>query len=112
MQIGGPAPAGVPSSQIGTPPMGGGTLPAGLPPTATMGTPSAPGGSDRQIASTAAQHLLEATAQVHDPMLKAAFSTALSALHKYLAGVDKEHQQALSGKLSPRLMQQAHGVHS
>jgi hypothetical protein len=79
-------------------------LPAGLP------VPPQGGNSDRQIADTAAQHLLQAAGQAQDPALKAAFSTAVSALHKYLANVDKEHHQALAGKLSPRLMAQAHGA--
>jgi hypothetical protein len=86
--------------------MGG--LPAGLPGGPPSG--SAGGGqSDKQVASTAAQHLLEATHEAHDPALKAAFATALAALHKYIAQTDKEHQAALGGKLSPRLMAQAHG---
>lgn len=103
MQIGGPPPMG------GTLPMMGET-PAGLPPSATppgIGGPPQ-GGSDREVADTAAQHLLEATRQANDPTLKAALSVALAALHKYTAQIDKEHHQALGGKLSPRLMAQAH----
>lgn len=98
---------------------------ANLPPTATFpGSPSggpaaapmpsaapAPGGqADRQIVSHASQQLMAAMAQVHDPALKASFSTALAALHKWLAQDDKEHQQALAGKLSPKLMARAHGA--
>ena len=102
--------------QIGGPPAPTGGIPAGLPSStpgfgvAGSGAPPQGGGSDRSIAETAAQHLLAATSQAHDPELKAAFSVALAALHKYIAGIDKEHHQALGGKLSPRLMAQAHGA--
>jgi hypothetical protein len=71
------------------------------------GPPS--GGSDHQVATEAAQHLLQATAEAHDPALKQSLSVALAALHKYLAQIDKEHHQAMAGKLSPRMMAQAHG---
>lgn len=77
------------------------------PPSAPM--PGASTGSDRQVAMDASHQLLQATAQAHDPALKASFATALAALHKWLAADDKEHHQALAGKLSPRLMAQAHG---
>jgi hypothetical protein len=96
---GGGGPAG--PSPMGPPPMLPG--PPGL-------SQTGPGGGDRQIAETAAEHLIAAASQVKDPTLKAAFTSAASVLHKYLAGVDKEHHQALAGKLSPRLMAQAHGV--
>jgi hypothetical protein len=109
------AQAGGPPTPMGggLPPGPAGPPPAGLPspmPGGPSGPPSGPPPGDRQIASTAAEHLLAAAGQAHDPALKAAFSTAVSALHKYLAGMDKEHHQALAGKLSPRLMAQAHGV--
>jgi hypothetical protein len=96
MQIGG-----------GSPPQAGpgGALPAQMPGNA----PSGPSSSDRQVAESAAQTLLAATAHANDPALKAAFSTALAALHKYIVQDDKEHHQAVAGKLSPRLMAQAHG---
>jgi hypothetical protein len=67
-------------------------------------------GSDRQIAEQAAQQLLVAAHHAQDPALKASFSTALAALHKYIAQDDKEHQQALAGKMSPRIMARAHGT--
>ena len=103
MQIDGP---GGPD-QAGAPPasMGGG-LPAGLPPSAPTSPGGSGGNSDRQVADSAAQHLLALTHEAHDPALKAAFTTALAALHKYIVGADKEHQQALQGKFSPRLMAQ------
>lgn len=74
--------------------------PAAAPP----GGGSAPSANDRQIAEQAAQTLLAAAHQAHDPALKASFSQALAALHKYIAQDEKEHQQALQGKMSPRLM--------
>jgi hypothetical protein len=85
---------------IGAP---GGGIPAG----ATA--PAQGGDSDQAVASSAAQHLLEATSQAHDPALKVAFATALAALHKYIAQSQKEHHDAMAGKFSPRLMAQAHG---
>ena len=45
--------------------------------------------SDRQVAQTAAQHLLKAVKAAHDPQLKSNLSQALAAIHKYLA-----HDQA------------------
>lgn len=90
--------------------------PMGAPPTAQaspMGLPPrgpVTGTNDRGVVGHAEQQLMAAMAQVHDPALKASFSVALAALHKWLAQDDKEHQQALAGKLSPRLMAQAHGA--
>ena len=71
--------------------------------------PQGPGGSDQQVAQQASQHILAFAASAKDPALKAVFSNALNALHKYLAQGEKEHQQALQGKLSPKIMAQAHG---
>jgi hypothetical protein len=81
-------------------------MPAPLPPAAP-----APGGgggaSDTSIAKTAEQHLIAAVQAIHDPALKATFSTAIAAIHKYLAQDQKEHQQALQGKFSPKIMAKA-----
>jgi hypothetical protein len=66
--------------------------------------------SDKQVAQQAAQHLLAFAAHATDPALKAVFSTALAALHKYLAQDDKEQHAALQGKVSPRLLSRAHGA--
>lgn len=96
MQIGGPptsSDGGLPAGPPSAPPPGGGGQP----------------GSDREIADMAAQQLHAATGQAQDPALKAALSQALAALHKYVMMDDKEHQAALGGKFSPRLMAQAHG---
>jgi hypothetical protein len=98
----------------GLPSQIGGAQPFPMPPSAQlpgMNTASSnTGGSDRQVAQSAEQHLLAAASSVHDPQLKAVFSTALAALHKYLVMDQKEHQQALAGKLSPRIMANAHGL--
>lgn len=88
---------------------------AGLPPSVTMAPgaqvaqmpPSAGSGQDRQVAQQGAQHIQAFAAHASDPALKAIFSSALAALHKYLAQDDKEHQQALQGKFSPRQMAKA-----
>lgn len=85
-------------------------LGAGGPQSAQM--PPAAGGSaagDRQIAEHASQMLLAAAHQASDPALKASFSQALAALHKYIAQDEKESQQALQGKMSPKIMARAHG---
>ena len=99
---------------IGGPPGMGGGVPAGPAPAshapAGVMPPSGGGDSDQQVASIAAQHLLEATSQAHDPALKVAFATALAALHKFIAGAQKEHHDALGGKFSPRLMAQSRGA--
>lgn len=86
----------------------GGGVAAPMPPEA----PRAPSGgaSDTAIAKTVEQHLIEAVQAIRDPALKATFSTAINALHKYLAQDQKEHEQALGGKLSPKLMARAHGA--
>ena len=83
-----------------------GAQPAQMPPSASSGSQS----NDRQVAQQAAQHLLAFAAHATDPALKALFSQCLAALHKYLAQDDKEQQQALQGKLSPKLMSRAHGA--
>lgn len=90
----------------GAQPAAGGGQPAQMPPSAG----SAPQANDRQVAQQAAQHLLAFAAHATDPALKALFSQCLAALHKYLAQDDKEQQQALQGKVSPRLMARAHGA--
>lgn len=87
----------------------GGAMPAPMPGAAPAIAAGGSGG-DRQVAQSAEQHLLAAASTVHDPQLKAVFSTALAALHKYLVMDQKEHQQALAGKLSPRIMANAHGL--
>jgi hypothetical protein len=89
----------------GLPTQIGGALPAPLPPAAPL--PGAGGASDTQIAKTAEQHLMAAVQAIKDPALKATLSTAIAALHKYLAQDEKEHQQALQGKFSPRIMAKA-----
>ena len=90
----------------------------GLPPSVTMApgaqppdAPQSAGSSDDlQVAQQASQHILAFAASATDPALKALFSQCLAALHKYLAQADKEHHQALQGKLSPKLMSRAHGA--
>ena len=110
MQIGGPPDqGGDPTAQGGPPaPMGPepGLPPSAPPPLSGEGSAPAQGGSDREVAETAAQHLLAATHQATDPALKAAFSQALAALHKYIVMDEKEHHQAMAGKFSPRMMAQ------
>lgn len=108
-----PGPQLPPIAHMAAPGAGAGGPPG---PPGLMGLPpggpndgSSGGGSDRSVAETAAHQLLAATHQASDPGLKASFATALAALHKWLANDDKEHHQALAGKLSPRLMAQAHG---
>ena len=94
---------------------------AGLPPSVSMAPGAQPAqsgaqpaqqgsGDDVQVAKQASQHILAFAASATDPALKALFSQCLAALHKYLAQADKEHQQALQGKVSPRLMSRAHGA--
>jgi hypothetical protein len=99
----------------------------GLPPSVTMapgaqpadmggaqaspiGQPQGGSADDQQVAQQASEHLLAFAAHATDPALKALFSQCLAALHKYLAQGEKEHQQALQGKLSPKLMSRAHGA--
>lgn len=78
--------------------------------TSPMGQPQGGSAADQQVAEQASQHLLAFAAHATDPALKALFSQCLNALHKYLAQGEKEHQQALQGKLSPKLMSRAHGA--
>lgn len=85
----------------------GGAIPAQMPPAATLPGSAGGGQSDTAIAKDAATHLLALAHAAHDPALKATFSTALAALHKYLAQDEKEHQQALQGKFSPKIMAKA-----
>lgn len=61
------------------------------------------------MAKQAEQHITAFAAAAKDPALKALFSQCLNALHKYLAQDEKEHQQALQGKLSPKVMARAAG---
>jgi hypothetical protein len=91
----------------GAQPAQSGAQPAQSPP-----SPQSSGaqGGDRQVAEQASQHILAFAAHATDPALKAVFSSALASLHKYLAQDAKEHQQALQGKMSPRLMARAHGA--
>ena len=77
--------------------------------TPAQAPPSGPQSNDRQVAEQASQHILAFAAHASDPALKALFSQCLAALHKYLAQDDKEQQQALQGKMSPKLMARAHG---
>lgn len=93
----------------GLPQQIGGAQPAQMPPAAPA-PGSAPSGNDRQIAEHASQVLLQAAHAAKDPALKASFSQALAALHKYIAQDQKEHEQALQGKMSPRQMARAHGA--
>jgi len=97
---------GLPAT-IGGP--GGGGIPAPMPPAAPLPGAGGGGQSDTQLAKSAEQHLMQMVQAVHDPTLKATFSTAIAALHKYLAQDQKEHQQALQGKFSPRIMAKASG---
>ena len=100
--------------EIGGPPDQGGGVPTGPAPAdpAPVGVmpPSGGGDSDQQVASSAAQHLLEAISQAKDPSLKASLANALAALHKYHAAAQKEHHDAMAGKMSPRLMAQSRGA--
>ena len=91
----------------GLPTQIGGAVPAPLPPSAPM--PGGGGQSDAHVARMAEQQLLAAAHAAKDPALKATFSTALAAIHKYLAQDQKEHQQALQGKFSPKIMAKASG---
>ena len=66
--------------------------------------------TDAQLAHSASQHLANALASVNDPELRQSLATAMATLHKYVAGIHKEHQDALAGKVSPRLLQHAYGT--
>lgn len=65
--------------------------------------------TDANLAHTMSQHLASALAAVRDPELRQSLATAMATLHKYVAGVEKEHQDALAGKVSPRLLRHAYG---
>lgn len=84
--------------------------PAAPVPGSTPSAPSGASGNDRSLAEHVSQILIQASHQASDPALAASFSQALSALHKYIAQDEKEHQQALQGKMSPKLMARAHGA--
>lgn len=107
--------------EVSMPPEGMGEgMPPGMPMMGGQAGPPLPGPSDvgstadsapaddREVASTAAQHLLEAARLASDYELQAALASAAAVLHKYIAKEEKEHQAALGGKLSPRLMAKAH----
>lgn len=83
----------------------------GLPPAIHEPAPaaSAGSGSDKQVAEQQAEQLTAAINHTKDPQLQAVFSSALSALHKYLAQDQKEVHQAMGGKMSPRIMARAAG---
>lgn len=68
------------------------------------------GSSDEQNTSNVIEHLVSALGAARDPALKESLSNAMAAMHKHLAGMRKERQQALAGKLSPRLLEEAHGL--
>lgn len=84
----------------------------GFGPIGPAGTQAAGGQmtTDAQLAHSASQHLSNALAAVQDPELRQSLATAMATLHKYVAGIHKEHQQALAGKVSPRLLQHAYGT--
>lgn len=70
-------------------------------------------GPDEGNAHNVIQHLLGALGAARDPGLKESLSNALAALHKHVANFQKERQDALQGKFSPRIMEQAmNGQHS
>ena len=64
---------------------------------------------DELTAHTVAEHLASAISAAKDPLLKESLSTALAAIHKHLAGVQKERHQALKGMVSPRMLEQTYG---
>lgn len=63
--------------------------------------PPPTGGSDKQVARTAAQHLVGAIRNVSDPQLKATFAQALAALHQYLAQDSREAKAGLAKSAKP-----------
>lgn len=65
---------------------------------------------DEGHASGVIAHLMAALQSARDPNLRESLSNALAAIHKHLAGYQKERQEALAGKLSPRLLAEAHGI--
>lgn len=64
--------------------------------------------TDESHATGIIDHLTSALGRARDPELKGSLSTALAALHKFVQGRHKEHENALQGKLSPRLMKEAY----
>ena len=64
--------------------------------------------TDESHATGIIDHLTAALGRARDPELKGSLSTALAALHKFVQGRHKEHENALQGKLSPRLMKEAY----
>lgn len=72
--------------------------------------PQRPANTDKDVAAHTAHALLAAVAAASDPELKAALSKALAALHSYVTKQQKEHENAMAGKMSPRHMAQAHGA--
>lgn len=79
----------------------GGAIPAEMPP------PAFSGKSDKQIAKTAAQHLLNAVKVAHDPQLKSNLTTALASLHKYLAQDSAEQKKAQAPKVNAKAVVKA-----
>lgn len=65
------------------------------------------GKSDKQVAKSVAQHLLTAVKTAHDPQLKANLSTALAALHKYLAQDSAEQKKGLATKVNSKAVVKA-----
>lgn len=60
--------------------------------------------ADAHVADFTAAHLTHAVAAARDPELRSHLAKALAALHGYSHGLAKEHQQAMQGKMSPRVM--------
>lgn len=63
---------------------------------------------DHAHAQGIADVLQNALSKVGDPALKESLSNALSSILKHISGIRKEHQDALAGKFSPRLLEQAY----
>lgn len=74
-----------------------------------QGASAKPAASDRDVADQTAHALTAAVAAAKDPELKAALSTALAALHKYLVAEQKEQDGMMAGKATPRAMRRAYG---
>lgn len=66
--------------------------------------------TDEHNTGNVISHLIASLQAARDPQLRESLSMALAAMHKHLANFQKERQQALAGKLSPRLLEQAHGT--
>ena len=79
----------------------GGAIAAELPP------PAMSGKSDKQIAKTAAQHLLNAVKTAHDPQLKSNLTQALASIHKYLAQDSAEVKKAQAPKVNAKAVVKA-----